>query len=116
MGVPLDHGSQMTSASKRKPTRSDRRGGPLTVLLALLLIASPALADRTIEGRVTVVRDVDTIIGAGTAVRLNGVDGPETSTRYGREARAFMTRPPCAPNLGSSYDVEMNGRERDGYF
>jgi micrococcal nuclease len=92
MGVPLDHGSQMTSASKTNPTRSDRRGGPLTVLLPLLLIASPALADRTIEGRVTVVRDVDTIIVAGTAVRLNGVDGPETSTRYGREARAFMTR------------------------
>jgi endonuclease YncB( thermonuclease family) len=81
----------MTSASERKPTRPDRRGGPLAVLLALLLIASSALADRTIEGRVTVVRDVDTIIVAGTAVRLNGLDGPETSTRYGREARAFMT-------------------------
>ena len=54
---------------------------------AHLLLVQPALAVRTIEGRVTVVRDVDTIIVAGTAVRLNGVDGPETSTRYGREAR-----------------------------
>ncbi len=44
------------------------------------------------RGAVTVVHDVDTIIVAGTAVRLNGVDGPETSIRYGREARAFMTR------------------------
>ena len=58
---------------------------------AHLLLVQPALADRTIEGLVTIVRDVDTIV-SGTAVRLNGVDGPETSTRYGREARVFMTR------------------------
>lgn len=57
-----------------------------------VLLAGPALADRSIEGRVTVVRDVDTIVVAGTPVRLNGVDGPETSTRIGRDARAFMTR------------------------
>lgn len=56
------------------------------------LFSMPALADRTIEGRVTVVRDVDTIVVAGTPVRLNGLDGPETSTRVGREARAFMVR------------------------
>ncbi len=56
------------------------------------LFAAPALADRTIEGRVTVVRDVDTIVVAGTPVRLNGLDGPETSTRIGRDARAFMVR------------------------
>jgi micrococcal nuclease len=62
-----------------------------TVLLSLLL-SGPALADRTIEGRVTVVRDVDTFVVAGTPVRLNGVDGPETSTRIGRDARSFMTR------------------------
>lgn len=66
----------------------------LKILPALLviLIATPALADRILEGRVTVVRDVDTIVVAGTPVRLNGLDGPETSTRVGREARAFMTR------------------------
>lgn len=64
----------------------------ISAVLALLLLVQPALADRTIEGRVTVVRDVDTIIVSGTPIRLNGVDGPETSTRYGREARAFMTR------------------------
>ena len=61
--------------------------------LALSFLSfSPALAERTIEGRVTVVRDVDTIVVAGTPVRLNGVDGPETSNRAGREARAFMER------------------------
>ena len=62
------------------------------IVLLLAFIASPALADRVIEGRVTVVRDVDTIVVAGTPVRLNGLDGPETSTRVGREARAFMDR------------------------
>jgi len=46
----------------------------------------------TIEGRVTVLRNVDKIIISRTPIRLNGVDGPETSRRYGREARAFMTR------------------------
>ena len=62
-------------------------------IAALLgFMAPPVLADRLIEGRVTVVRDVDTIIVAGTPVRLNGVDGPETSTRAGRDARAFMVR------------------------
>lgn len=73
--------------------------GPGLVFVALLmwsvvalLPASPARADRTIEGRVTVVRDVDTIVVAGTPVRLNGVDGPEASTGAGREARAFMER------------------------
>ena len=62
------------------------------VAALLGVLASPALADRTIEGRVTVVRDVDTIIVAGTPVRLNGVDGPEISTHVGREARTFMAR------------------------
>jgi endonuclease YncB( thermonuclease family) len=61
------------------------------VLLSLLL-SGPALADRTIEGRVIVVHDVDTIVVAGTTVRLNGVDGPEVSNRAGRDARTFMTR------------------------
>ncbi len=60
--------------------------------LLLALFTTPALAERVLEGRVTVVRDVDTIVVAGTPVRLNGLDGPETSTRVGREARAFMTR------------------------
>ena len=82
----------MIASPEPCPARPDLRHGHLAALLALLLLASPALADRTVEGRVTVVRDVDTIIVSGTPIRLNGVDGPETSTRYGREARAFMTR------------------------
>lgn len=62
------------------------------VAILFLFLSGPALADRVIEGRVTVVRDVDTIVVAGTPVRLNGLDGPETSTQIGREARAFMDR------------------------
>jgi endonuclease YncB( thermonuclease family) len=54
--------------------------------------ASPAFADRVVEGAVTVFRDVDTIVVAGVPVRLNGVDGPETSSRVGRDARTFMER------------------------
>lgn len=63
----------------------------LGVALALVP-ASPAFADRVVEGAVTVVRDVDTIVVAGVPVRLNGVDGPETSSRVGRDARTFMER------------------------
>ena len=59
---------------------------------AVIALSTFAFADRSIEGRVTVVRDVDTIIVAGTPVRLNGVDGPEFSTRAGREGKSFMTR------------------------
>jgi len=64
----------------------------LRLALFAMLLSSPALADRVIEGRVTVVRDVDTIVVEGIPIRLNGVDGPETSSRIGREARAFMNR------------------------
>jgi hypothetical protein len=62
------------------------------IVFVLALLIGPALADRAIEGRVAVVRDVDTIVVAGTPVRLNGLDGPETAIRIGREARAFTTR------------------------
>ncbi|WP_372922587.1 hypothetical protein [Roseovarius sp.] len=53
----------------------------------LLLVVTPAWADQVIEGRATVVRDVDKIVVAGVPVRLEGVDGPETRTRAGRDAR-----------------------------
>jgi endonuclease YncB( thermonuclease family) len=70
---------------------------PKLVVIACFILslvsADLAVAQaRDIEGRVTKVRDVDTFVVAGTAVRLNGVDGPETSNRYGREAKAFMQR------------------------
>jgi endonuclease YncB( thermonuclease family) len=58
-------------------------------------IAMPSVLNaggRVIEGRVTKVRDVDTIVVAGTPVRLNGLDGPEVSTRAGKDAALFMRR------------------------
>ena len=92
--------------------------------IAFLVCAIPAASAQTgqIDGRVTKVRDVDTIVVAGTAVRLNGVDGPETSNRYGRDARAFMRRlvegkrVTCNLNGTRTYDRRvgvcyLNGRD-----
>ena len=66
----------------------------IAALLWIFSLVAPTLAfaGRTLEGRVTVVRDVDTIVVAGTPVRLNGLDGPKTSTRAGRDAKFFMER------------------------
>ncbi|QYK40242.1 MAG: hypothetical protein KF887_12445 [Paracoccaceae bacterium] len=36
----------------------------------VFLTAGPAIADRIIEGRVTVVRDMDTIVVAGTPLTV----------------------------------------------
>jgi len=66
----------------------DRVCAILTV--ALFLGITPADA-RQIDGT-AYVRDADTIVVGGTPVRLNGVDAPETSTRYGRTAKSFMER------------------------
>lgn len=65
----------------------------LGCLVALLASCLPVIAGgRIIEGKVTHVRDVDTIVVSGTPIRLNGVDGPETSTRVGKDAAFFMKR------------------------
>jgi endonuclease YncB( thermonuclease family) len=62
-------------------------------MAAALCITDMAHAQaRTIEGSVGRVRDVDTIVVAGTPVRLNGVDGPELDTAAGRGGRAFLQR------------------------
>lgn len=47
-------------------------------------------AGEWIEGRVTHVRDVDTIEVNGLPVRLNGVDGPELDERGGRAGKRWM--------------------------
>jgi len=55
-----------------------------------LQTTTPASA-REISGT-AYVRDADTIVVAGTPIRLNGIDAPENSNRYGREATSFMER------------------------
>ena len=63
-------------------------------VLLLVLIASThtALAGEWIEGRVTHVRDVDTIEVNNLPIRLNGVDGPEMDERGGRSAKQWMQK------------------------
>ena len=52
-------------------------------ILLLILVSSPAWAQ-------VHVRDADTIVVEGTAVRLNGVDAPELKTRSGQDGKRWM--------------------------
>jgi len=62
-----------------------------TLLAALLLIATPALADPTVlTGHVTKVRDGDTIEVGKIPIRLNGVSAPEMKEPLGPQSKAFM--------------------------
>ena len=64
----------------------------IIVIAAITMLAlTSAATAREISGT-AYVRDADTIVVAGTPVRLNGVDAPETSNRYGRDASTFMER------------------------
>lgn len=62
------------------------------IVLVLLASTQAALAGEWIEGRVTHVRDVDTIEVNNLPIRLNGVDGPELDEWGGRSARQWMQR------------------------
>ena len=70
MGLPLDRRQEVSLVRS-----------VIISVLALLLLVQLAFTYRMIEGRVTVVWDLDTIVISGTPIRLNGVDGPEKSTR-----------------------------------
>ena len=76
-----------------------------TIYATIVAIAAGAAEAKTIEGRATKVRDGDTIVVSGIPVRLNGIDAPETSNRYGREARNFMSR----LVRGRTLTCELNG-------
>ena len=76
----------------------------LVSCLATLLMSACAVDAREVRGS-AYVRDADTIVVAGTPVRLNGVDAPETSNRYGREAKSFMER----TLRGREVMCELNG-------
>jgi endonuclease YncB( thermonuclease family) len=85
----------------------------VAVAVALLLVATPLFAE-TISGTVVEVRDGDTLevgIGSGTvAVRLHGVDTPESGQPYGTEATRFAER----RALGELVRVRVLDRDRYG--
>ncbi|MEO0667574.1 MAG: thermonuclease family protein [Pseudomonadota bacterium] len=62
----------------------------LKVCFFITLCAGPTVAGEWIEGRVTHVRDIDTIEVNNLPVRLNGVDGPELNERNGQAGKRWM--------------------------
>ena len=64
---------------------------PIAFILAavLLLLATPAAAER-LEGRVTHIRDGDTVEVDDTPILLNGLAAPESDEPGGPEATAAM--------------------------
>ncbi len=85
---------------------------PLLIVLALPVSSDPAGDTRT--GTVVEVRDGDTIeidVGTGTvAVRLHGIDCPESSQPYGQQAARYTSR----RALGRRVTVEVTDRDRYG--
>jgi micrococcal nuclease len=75
--------------------------------LALVLLAAPALACEpgTVTGRVSYVRDGDTIELGRLAVRLDGLAAPEWDEPGGREARDAMV----AMVQGQTVRCELDG-------
>lgn len=59
-------------------------------VVALCVLGSASIADKWIEGRVTHVRDIDTIEVNGLAVRFDGIDGPELQTPVGRAGHRWL--------------------------
>ncbi|WP_198020770.1 thermonuclease family protein [Roseicyclus elongatus] len=62
----------------------------LLITLTFFAQAGDATA-REISGT-AYIRDADTIVVSGIPVRLNGIDAPENSNRYGREATRCIER------------------------
>ena len=60
----------------------------------LILAAAPAWSADTFTAKVRDVSDGDTLVisrkGRAVVVQLDGIDAPELSQEYGREARAFV--------------------------
>ncbi len=103
-----------------RPRACDRLRPMGRLILALCLLAAPALADSVLEGTVTHVRDGDTIEIGETAVRLSGLHAPEMDEAGGREARAFMVELVsgkvvlCQLEGRRSYDREIGTCALDG--
>lgn len=76
-----------------------------TVTVAFVCFASFASAAQTVTGKITKVRDADTVVVKGVAIRLNGVDAPENGTQAGNKATAAMKR----YLRGKTLNCELNG-------
>jgi len=84
--------SSVAAARGDPATLDGGRGLRFTVIAALLLIATPALADPTIlTGDVTKVRDGDTIEVGKIPIRLNGVSAPEMNEPLGPQSKSFIS-------------------------
>ena len=74
-------------------------------MVALVCLAPIAEAAQTVKGKVTKVRDADTVVVKGVPIRLNGVDAPENGTLAGNQATAAMKR----YLRGKTLTCELNG-------
>ncbi|MEM8773362.1 MAG: hypothetical protein AAGD92_17120 [Pseudomonadota bacterium] len=54
------------------------------LVLAAMAAATVAFAEQTVTGKVTKVRDADTVVVNGVPIRLNGVDAPENGSHVDR--------------------------------
>jgi micrococcal nuclease len=77
----------------------------VAVAVGLICVSTIVSAAQTVSGKVTKVRDADTVVVQGVPIRLNGVDAPENGTRAGNEATAAMKR----YLRGKTLNCELNG-------
>lgn len=77
-----------------------------TGTMVLLIILGPVCnAGQVVSGKVTKVRDADTVVVNGVPIRLNHVDAPENGTRADNQATAAMKR----YLRGKTLTCELNG-------
>ena len=104
----------------------------LTLILAFLMtLSSPAVSKETkkptvLSGKVTHVRDGDTIEVNGTPIRLSALDCPERGTQKGdnaaRIAQQFLgSQATCELTGAKTYDrlvgyCEVNGKDFGAYM
>jgi endonuclease YncB( thermonuclease family) len=110
----MDYSTAHTAQSKSSRQRF-RSARELACGVCLLVALAPAaLAGGTLVGRCVAVPDGDTIV-VRTAdrkrheIRLQGIDAPEKSQRYGMVSKANLTR------LVYQKEVEVDWSKRDHY-